>query len=98
MANPRLVAGLGIALVAGIAIGYMDSRPGFDDTGVTAAALVFAAAIASLIARRAPWLIAVVTGIWVAIFELSSIGSGGPVAALALAGIGASFGWLVARR
>jgi uncharacterized membrane protein (DUF441 family) len=96
--SPRFVAGLAIALVAGIGIGYMDSRPGFDDTGITAVSLVLAAGLAAVVAGRAPWLVAIATGIWVAAFELSSIGSGGPVAALVLAGIGATLGWLVARR
>ena len=94
----RFVAGLAIALVAGVAIGYMDSRPGFDDTGVTAVSLVVAAGLASFVAGRAPWLIALATGIWIPLFELSTIGSGGPVASLILAGAGASMGWLVGRR
>ena len=96
--SPRFLAGLAIALVAGIAIGYMDSRPGFDDTGVTAVALVLAAGVAAFTAGRAPWLVAIAAGIWVGAFEMSSIASGGPIAALVLAGIGAAIGWLIARR
>ena len=96
--SPRFVAGLAIALVSGVAIGYMDSRPGFDDTGITAVSLVVAAGLAAFIAGRAPWLIALATGIWIPLFELSTIGSGGPVASLILAGAGASMGWLVGRR
>jgi len=48
-----LVAGA-LAVIGGLAIAYMDSRPGYDDTGVTA--FVFAgigAAIGYLAARGA---------------------------------------------
>jgi hypothetical protein len=96
--SARLVVGLAIALVAGIAIGYIDSRPGWDDTGVTAVSLLLVAGVAAFVAGRAPWLVAIAAGIWVGAFEMSFIASGGPVAALALSGIGAAIGWLIARR
>lgn len=94
----RLVAGLAIALVGGLAIGYVDSRPSWDDTGVTALSLLFVGGIGAVVAGRAPWAVAALGGIWVALFELSSLGSGGPLAALVFSGIGAAIGWLVARR
>jgi uncharacterized membrane protein len=41
-----LVAGA-LAVIGGLAIAYMDSRPGYDDTGVTAVLLISVAAIAA---------------------------------------------------
>lgn len=46
-----------ITLCAGLAIVWTDSRPGWDDTGITAGAVLIAAAAASL-ARIRPWLAA----------------------------------------
>jgi hypothetical protein len=94
----RLAIALAISLVAGIAIGWMDSRPGFDDTGITAVGLVLAACLASFVAGRAPWLWAVSTGIWVPLFELPGLASGGPLLALVFSGLGSAAGWLAARR
>jgi hypothetical protein len=91
----RLVAGIAIAVVAGIAIGYMDSRPGWDDTGITAISLVLAGGIAASVAGRLPWMMAIATGMWVPLLELNSLASGGPLAALVFAAIGAAFGWLI---
>ena len=93
----RLVAGLAIAVVAGIAIGYVDSRPGWDDTGITAVSLVLAGGMAAFVAGRRPWLIALATGIWVPLLELPSLASGGPLAALVFAAVGAVIGWFVGR-
>ena len=90
--------GLAIALAIGIMIGFADSRPGWDDTGVTAVSLILASGVASSVAGRAPWLIALATGIWVPVFELPGLASGGPLLALAFSGIGAAVGWLAARR
>ena len=97
MISNRLIAGLAIAGVAGIAIGYVDSRPGWDDTGITAVSLLLAAGIAAFVARRFPWLVAVATGIWVPLFELPYLASGGPLAALVFAAVGAAIGWLIRR-
>ena len=93
----RLIVGLAIAVVAGIAIGYVDSRPGWDDTGITAVSLLLAGGIAAFMARRLPWLVALAAGIWVPLFELPFLASGGPVAALAFAGVGAAIGWFIGR-
>jgi hypothetical protein len=54
----QVLLGSALALCAGMGIAWVDSRPGWDDTGVTAGALVIAAALASL-ARVPPWLAAV---------------------------------------
>ena len=53
------------AIVIGIGIAYMDSRPNFDDTGVTAGLLLISAALLGLIAPQRPWLWALAIGIWI---------------------------------
>jgi len=95
----RFATALAVSVVAGIAIGWMDSRPGYDDTGVTAVALVVAASVASFTAGRTPWLWALTTGIWVPLLELpATTSTGGPLLALAFAGGGAAIGSFVTRR
>ena len=53
--SPRVVlVGLGAAL-AGLAIAWADTRPGWDDTGITVGAIVLCAALGALGGLRA-WL------------------------------------------
>lgn len=50
-------AAAALLLLAGIAIAWVDSRPTWDDTGVTAGALLAAGAIGTLAGVR-PWMAA----------------------------------------
>lgn len=86
-----------IAIVAGLGIGYVDSRPGWDDTAITVVLLALAAGLASTIDPRR-WLvwIAIVGGPLV-LLEVSPSGSPAPMAALVFAGVGAAAGWLASR-
>ncbi len=90
-----------VAIGAGLAIGYMDSRPGWDDTGITAGALAVAALVAVLIdgsgrvVRVAA--IAVLVGIWIPIFEMSTPSSSGSLLAFVFSAVGAFVGWVVVR-
>jgi hypothetical protein len=90
-----------VAIGSGVAIAYMDSRPGYDDTGVTAGALAIAALIAVLLegsgrALRAA-AIAVLVGIWIPVFEIAAPGTYGSLLALVFSTVGAFMGWVVVR-
>ncbi|MGH7682617.1 MAG: permease prefix domain 1-containing protein [Candidatus Eiseniibacteriota bacterium] len=50
--------------VMGLTIAYIDSRPNWDDTGVTAFALLASAGLLGFIAPRRPWLWGTAVGIW----------------------------------
>jgi len=90
-----------VAIVAGIPIAYVDSQQGWDDTGITAAALAIAALVAVLIegsgrpVRAAA--IAVLVGIWIPILEIAAPGSNGPLLAFVFSGVGAFIGWVIVR-
>jgi hypothetical protein len=89
-----------LALIIGIAIGWLDSRPGWDDTGVTAGLLVLGAALVAAIDGRRPWLWAILVGAPLPILEASAAPGGvAPLALVALlfATIGATFGIVVRR-
>jgi hypothetical protein len=85
------------AAAAGVAIGYVDSRPGWDDTGITAGLLILAAGAVAAVSGRRPWLWALLVGAGTPLFEIPTGGSPASLAALLFAAIGALAGWLVAR-
>jgi hypothetical protein len=101
---PRRVAfGLVLAAATGLSIGWMDSRPGFDATGITVVLLVIAAGAGTFLVSSAttarlwrPILVALLVGGWVPIFEMSGEGGPASLASLAFAAIGAVGGYLAA--
>ncbi len=52
----------GAALACGLAIGFVDSRPAWDDTGITAAAIVLTAALLGAIRPSGAWLTGLAVG------------------------------------
>jgi hypothetical protein len=93
----REVVLLAAAVAAGAAIGYVDSRPGWDDTGITAGLLIVAAGAAAAVSGRRPWLWALLVGGATPLLEIPAGGSPASLAALLFATVGALAGWLVAR-
>lgn len=90
-----------VAVVAGLALAFMDSRPGYDDTGVTAAGLAIAALISVLIDGSGKLLrvaaLAVLVGIWIPILEIAAPGTYGSLLAFVFSGVGAFVGWVIVR-
>src|SRR5512146_716222 len=58
------------SVVLGLLIAYIDSRPGWDDTGVTALALLVGGGIIGLLLQKRPWLYALAFGIWIPLYGL----------------------------
>ena len=63
-----------LAVVAGLAIAYVDSRPHWDDAGVTAFSMLAAAVVLGALAPRRPWLIALGVGIWIPLHAVARTG------------------------
>jgi hypothetical protein len=84
-------------MAVGVAIAAVDSRPGFDATGITAVSLFLAAAVVAALDGRRPWLWALAVGAWVPLVEIPASGSFASLAALLFAGAGAAAGHLAAR-
>ena len=78
-------------------IGYVDSRPGWDDTAITAVLLAIAAGLATTLDPRRWLLWAAIVGGPLVILEVSATGSPAPMAALVFAAVGAAGGWLASR-
>jgi hypothetical protein len=86
---------VGVAVVAGLAIGYIDSRPGWDDTGITVGLLIAAAGAAAAVSGRRPWLWALLVGGGTPLIEILTGGSLASLAALVFAAVGSLAGWLI---
>ena len=97
MPRTRDVALLLLATGAGIAIAAIDSRPGWDDSGITAALLATSASVVAAAARRRPWLWAILVGVWTPAVEIPATGQLASAVALVFATIGAFAGWGLTR-
>jgi hypothetical protein len=53
------------SLVLGLLIAYIDSRPTWDDTGITVFALLAGGGIIGLLIQKRPWLYALAFGLWI---------------------------------
>jgi hypothetical protein len=90
-----LLAIIGVGL--GLAIGLVDARPTWDDTGITAGVLMVTAFIVSALAGRRPWLWALLVGVWVPAITIVNRGDPAAFLALALALAGAYAGYAASR-
>lgn len=88
---------LPIALILGLVMALIDNQPGWDDTGVTALAIVCVTGVLSLFEPTRPWLWAIAIGGWFPLIAISLHGNFGAVLALFFA-FGAAYGASFVRR
>jgi hypothetical protein len=81
------------ALALGLGIAWVDSRPGWDDTGVTAGLVILSAAAFGAAMPRHPWLWALAIGAWIPLVAIVQSRNAGALLALAIAFAGAYAGW-----
>lgn len=60
---------LAVAILTGLFIAFVDSRPTWDDTGITAGAMLLSSGLFTLLGYRRPWLIALAIGLWTPLYE-----------------------------
>jgi hypothetical protein len=84
-----------------VGLASLDSRPGYDDTGVTAVGLAISALIAVLIDGSGRLLrvaaLAVLVAIWIPIVEIPAPGNPGSLLAFVFSAVGAFVGWVIVR-
>jgi len=89
-----------VSVVVGLAIAYVDSRPRWDDAGLTAMSMLLSAGVFGLIGPQRPWLWALAVGIWIPLHALArtpSPPSAAIVGVLAFPFLGAYAGMAVRR-
>ena len=90
------------AIAAGIAILWIDTRPGWDDTGITVSLILMSSAILGFSTPKRAWLMALAVGIWIPLWYAVVRNSFSPAFALVVAFVGAYVGamvrWLLLRR
>ncbi|HUR82043.1 MAG TPA: hypothetical protein VM733_14860 [Thermoanaerobaculia bacterium] len=84
---------IAIAAAAGSVIGYVDSRPGWDDTGITAGTLLLTACVLATLRPRAAALIGLAAGLPVVLFNVIVHGGFGSLLAIAFSMAGAAVGY-----
>jgi hypothetical protein len=60
-----------MAVALGMAIAYVDSRPNWDDAGITAFSMLLCAGLLGLIGPQRPWLWALGIGIWIPLYRIT---------------------------
>ena len=81
-----------VALGLGLAIAYVDSRPNWDDTGITAAAILVSCGLLGALGPKQPWLWALAVGLWIPLFGIALSQNYGSLLALGVAFVGAYAG------
>jgi hypothetical protein len=84
---------LAVATISGLFITYVDSRPAWDDTGITAGVILLLCGLIALIGYQRPWLLALVVGAWIPLYGLFVTHNFASVLALIIAFVGAYAGW-----
>ncbi|HKJ03321.1 MAG TPA: hypothetical protein VJ997_12730 [Longimicrobiales bacterium] len=85
---------LATALLFGALVTWVDSSPGWDDTGITLGTILLVSVILGALGPRRPWLWAVAVGAWIPLVEIPRGHGWAPLAALGIAGVGAYAGSL----
>ncbi|MSP14442.1 MAG: hypothetical protein EXR62_16000 [Chloroflexi bacterium] len=91
MQKTLLAAGLAL----GLGIAYVDSRPTWDDAGITAMAILATCGMLGLLGAKRPWLWALVGGIWIPLFAILNSHNFTSLLVLVFAFAGAYGGWAV---
>ncbi len=86
------------AIIAGVAIAWIDSRPNWDDTGISVLMVLVAAAIFGFFSSEKPWLTALAVSIWIPVLGILSTHNFGSLLALVPGFAGAYLGFLFKRK
>ena len=86
-----------VGLLLGAGIGYVDSRPTWDDTGITVGAVVLCAFVTAAISPRWAWLSGLAVGLPVLAFNAVLHGGYAAVVAVGVGLVGAGAGYLAGK-
>jgi len=63
--NPMFFVSLILSVLTGLFLLWMDSSPGWDDTGITAGLIVVTSALFGFLQPERPWIWALTVSIWI---------------------------------
>ena len=86
---------LAVAILCGLFLAYVDSRPNWDDTGITAGGLLITAGLVTLLGHPRPWLVGLAVGLWIPLLYIYQSHAFGMLFVLIIPMIGAYAGWAV---
>jgi len=86
-----------LVVLLGLGIAYVDSRPAWDDSGISALALLGAGGLTGLLIRRGPWFYALALGIWIPLWGAVVLGNAGLFLILPIPFAGVYLGWWLRR-
>jgi formate-dependent nitrite reductase membrane component NrfD len=89
-----LLIALIIGVVSGLSIAYVDTRPHWDDAGISVLMILSASFVSGAISPQKTWLIALSVGIWIPLFNIASTNNYSSLIALVPAFVGAYAGFL----
>jgi hypothetical protein len=84
-----------IAILCGLFLAYVDSRPHWDDTGITAGGLLISAGLITLLGHPRPWLVALAVGLWIPLLYIYQSQAFSMLFVLTFPLVGAYAGWAV---
>ena len=86
-----------LSLAVGCLIGYVDSRPTWDDTGITAGSIFLASLLIAAWRPRSAWLSGLLIGVPVFAFNMIAHGALASGIAIVIALVGSAIGMLIAK-
>ena len=81
--------------VVGIIIAWIDSRPNWDDTGISVMLILLSALIFGYLASQRPWMVALAISIWIPLFSILISHNYGGLLALVPGFAGAYIGFFI---
>ena len=70
----KFIAILILSVVCGLFIAWIDNRPGWDDTGITAGMIVLVAALFGFLKPQNPWVWALTVSGWIPLYAIVRTG------------------------
>jgi hypothetical protein len=93
----RFVGFLILAVGIGLVIGWIDTRPNWDDTGITVALILGSALLFGFGIPEHPWMWALAIGIWIPMFNIVQSRNFESLIAIVPAFLGSYLGYIVRR-
>ena len=86
-----------LAVVLGMIIARIDTSPGWDDAGISVFMIFAAASLCGFLAKEKPWMIALLVGAWIPLFNILTSHNFGSIIALVPGFLGAFAGYFIRR-